>query len=65
MWLANGVPEASRIGYELCGWLMTFLRPVQFGYELYGWPMAFLRKFGYMYWPVDLGMSYMAGQWRS
>ena len=25
MWLANGVPEANRIGYELYGWLMTFL----------------------------------------
>ena len=45
MWLANGVPEANRIGYELDAWLAN---------DIPG-------KIGYICWRVELCMSYMAG----
>ena len=48
--------------YELCGWLVVFLRKIGYlhsktsgiGYELCSWPVAFLRH-------MELDMSYEAG----
>ena len=61
--------QASRFGNELNGWPMAFLRKlatcackrVCAMWLVSGIP----EEIGYMRWQVELGMSYVAGQWRS
>ena len=45
-----------RLATDILSWVHELASRIL--YELCGWPMAFLR-------PVQLDMSYMAGQWHS
>ena len=59
---------ASRIRHELYGWPMAFLRKLATCARKLNWVWAMWlanaipREIGCMCWPVELGMSYMAGQ---
>ena len=59
---------ASRIRHELYGWPMAFLRKLATCARKLNWVWdmwlanGIPREIGCMCWPVELGMSYMAGQ---
>ena len=59
MWLANGVPEASRIKYELCGWLMTFPRKLAICTGEWNWVWGMWLANGI---PEEIWMPVLAGR---